>query len=69
MFLSNEFFERLKRIGKPYHQIAWESNITPNQLYKITSRIDRPDPNDPRVIALCQYLGMSIEDAFKDKAA
>ncbi len=67
MVLSNEFFERLERQRrvKPYHQIAWESNITPNQLYKITSKIDRPNPNDPRVIALCKYLGMSIDDAFK----
>jgi hypothetical protein len=65
MVLSDEFFECLKSLGKPYHQIAWESNITPNQLYKITSRIDRPDPNDPRVIALCKYLGISVTDAYK----
>ena len=65
MVLSDEFFERLKNVGKPYHQIAWESSITPNQLYKITSKIDRPDPNDPRVIALCKYLGISVADAFK----
>jgi hypothetical protein len=65
MTLTDEFYERLKNVGKPYHQIAWESNITPNQLYKITSKIDRPDSNDPRVKALCKYLGMSIDDAFK----
>jgi len=65
MILSDEFFEALKNVGKPYHEIAWESNITPNQLYKITSKIDRPDSDDPRVIALCTYLGMSVDDAFK----
>ena len=63
--LSEYFFKALKDVGKPYYWIAWEAGLTPNQLYKITSRIDRPDSNDPRVIALCKYLGISIDDAFK----
>jgi len=63
--LSNKFFEKIKLTGHPIHEIAWEAGLTPNQLYKITSGIDRPKRNDLRVIKLCEYLGMHIDDAFE----
>jgi hypothetical protein len=68
MHLSTKFFMSLKSVKKPLHKIAWDSGITPNQLYKITAGIDRPDLDDPRVKALCSYLGLSIEDAFESDA-
>jgi hypothetical protein len=63
--ISKNFLNALKNSGKPYHKIAWEAGITPNQLYKITAGIDRPGPDAPRMKALCDYLGLSIEDAFE----
>jgi hypothetical protein len=63
--LSNKFFESLLLIGKPYHRIAWEAGLRPSQLYKITAGIDRPGRTDPRVVALCKYLGLPIDEAFK----
>lgn len=66
--LSEKFFIALSELGKPYHKIAWEAGLTPNQLYKITARIDRPGPADPRVEALCNYIGISLDDAFENLA-
>jgi hypothetical protein len=65
MFLSEKFIQALRATQKPYHRIAWESGIKPNQLYKLTSGIDRPKVNDPRIIALCNYLGLPLDEALE----
>ena len=65
--LSQRFFEVLRGFKKPFHQIAWQAGITPNQLYKITSGIDRPGKDDLRIIKLCNYLGLKVDDAFDGK--
>ena len=62
--LSERFFNALKVKGKPYHEIAWEAGLTPNQLYKITSGVDRPQTSDPRILKLCEYLGLTPSDVF-----
>jgi len=62
--LSKRFFEALKATDKPYHQIAWEAGLSPNQLYKITSGVDRPGPGDPRVIAICKYLDFPVDEVW-----
>jgi hypothetical protein len=63
--LSQKFYEKLKAAGKPYHRLAWEAGISPNQLYKITAGIDRPNSDDPRILALCSYLGLPVNEAFE----
>jgi len=67
--LTEAFFDSLKAKGKSLHEIAWESGITPNQIYRITSGIDRPKRNDQRVIKLCAYLNLPIDDAFEPNEA
>jgi hypothetical protein len=66
MFLSKKFIQALRATQKPYHRIAWESGIKPNQLYKLTSGIDRPEKNDRRIIALCNYLGLPLNEALEN---
>ncbi|MGD0819563.1 MAG: hypothetical protein ABSA71_02350 [Desulfomonilia bacterium] len=67
--LSQKFFQKLRTTGKPLHEIAWACGLSPNRLYKITAGIDHPGPDDPRVKALCDYIGMTIEEAFSDDPA
>ena len=55
--------------GKPYHQIAWEAGISPNRFYKITAGVDRPGPEDPRMVAICKYLNIPIDDVFDEKGS
>ena len=62
--LSNKFLSFLREKG-PIYKAAWGAGLTPNQVYKITAGIDRPGPDDPRVLALCRFLGLSIEEAFQ----
>jgi hypothetical protein len=64
--LSQKFYSALRNFGKPFHKVAWEAGITPNQLYKISSGIDRPGPNDPRIIKLSKLLKLSIAECFED---
>ncbi len=66
--LSSKFFDALVTTGMPYHKIAWKAGLKPNALYKITSGIDRPGPEDPRIKKLCAYLGLSIEEAFETES-
>lgn len=65
MVLSQVFFQRLRDVGKPLYHIAWECGLSPNRVYKITSGVDRPKPDDPRIKSLCKYLNISIDEAFE----
>ncbi len=64
--LSDSFLKRLRGKG-PLYKTAWAAGLTPNQVYKITSGIDRPQPGDRRIQVLLEYLGITEEEAF-DKA-
>jgi len=63
--LTQAFLAKIRNSGLPMHKLAWEAGITPNQLYKITSGVDRPGAEDPRIVKLCTYLQMPIQDAFE----
>ena len=63
--ISKSFIEALRKTGKPYHQIAWDAGLKPNQLYKITSGHDRPSLNDPRIKALCEHLNFPLKNAIE----
>lgn len=65
--LSSKFFRALKEKGIPLHEIAWGCGLTPNRVYRITSGIDRPGPDDPRIKALCDYLSINIDEAFESE--
>jgi hypothetical protein len=64
--LSAKFFQRLEKAGKPYYQIAWDAGLTPNQLYKFTSGIERPKPGDKRVAKVATVLGLKPEECFEE---
>lgn len=64
--LSKTFIETLKKTGWPYYQLAWDAGLTPNQLYKFTSGIDRPKPGDKRVIKVAKILGLKREECFEE---
>ena len=63
--LSEKFFQALQKTGKPYHKIAWEAGLKPYQVYKLTAGIDRPSSDDPRIVALCDYLNIPIDEALQ----
>lgn len=64
--LNKKFLQALKDSGKPLHQIAWKAGLTPNQVYRISCGIERPQPGSHKVEALCKYLGFPLDDAFED---
>ena len=63
--ISQKLKDSLKQQNKALHKVAWDAGLTPNQLYKITSGIDRPSPDDPRILKLAIYLGLTIEECFE----
>ncbi len=62
--LSKAFLRKMDE-NRPFHKLAWASGLSPNQLYRITAGIDRPDRDDPRIAKLATYLGMTIDDCFE----
>ena len=61
--LSEKFFNHLAA-HRPYYKLAWRAGLSPNQLYKITSGVDRPDRFDPRIPKLACALGMRLDECF-----
>ncbi len=64
--LTKSFLAKIRSAGLPLHKLAWEVGITPNQLYKITSGIDRPGPEDRRIAKLCEYFKLPVSEVFTD---
>ena len=63
--ISKKLIEAIQETGKPFHKVAWEAGITPNQLYKLTAGVDRPGRDDSRIKALCEYLNFPLENAIE----
>ncbi len=64
VMLNPKFINELKESGVPLHRLAWESGLTPSQVYRITCGIERPEPGCRKVEALCRHLKMDPEEAF-----
>jgi len=63
--LSKALLTRLEA-HRPWHRLAWAAGITPAQLYRITSGVDRPDRDDPRIAKLAAHFGLAVEECFSD---
>jgi len=66
MILSEKFVAAIKLNDRPAYEIAWEAGVTPTVLSKLLNGIEKPKPNDPRVIAVGRMLDIPPEECFKD---
>ena len=51
MVISKKLIAALKLNSTPAYKIAWSAGVNPTMLSKLINGIEKPKPNDPRVIA------------------
>lgn len=62
--LSRTFIERIKLSPEPAYRIAQKAGLHPATLSKLISGAERVRPNDVRVIAVGQVIGLAPEECF-----
>lgn len=64
MSVSQKFIAALKLSSLPAYKIAWSAGANPTVLSKLINGIERPKPNDPRIIKVGRVLGIPAEQCF-----
>jgi hypothetical protein len=68
MVVSQKLIVAIKLSSKPAYKIAWSTGINPTMLSRLINGIEKPKPNDPRVLAIGKVLGIPENDCFQEEA-
>ena len=66
MFVSKKFIVAIKLSSKPAYKIAWGAGVNPTTLSKLINGIERPKPNDQRIINVGRILGIPENECFQE---
>lgn len=66
MFVSQKLITAIKLSSEPAYKIAWRAGVNPTMLSKLINGIEKPKPNDPRLIAVGEVLGLSADECFQE---
>ena len=66
MFVSQKFITAIKLSPEPAYKIAWKAGVNPTMLSKLINGIERPKPNDPRIISVGEVLCLSADECFQE---
>lgn len=64
MVVSQKFIAAIKLNPEPAYKIAWSAGVNPTMLSKLINGIEKPKPDDPRVIAVGQVLNIPASECF-----
>jgi hypothetical protein len=67
MFVSQKLISAIKLSSVPAYKIAWSAGINPTMLSKLINGIERPRPNDQRIIEVGKVLGVAAEECFQNE--
>jgi hypothetical protein len=67
--VSRRFVEAVKLAPKKSYRIAQEAGLHPATLSKLVNGIELVRPNDRRVLAVANVLGLSPGECFADSEA
>ena len=65
--LSRQFLIRLKLHEFPAYKIAQLAGVNSNTLSKLINGIDPLKPEDPRIVAVGEVLGLKASECFQDE--
>lgn len=65
MIVSQKFITAIKLNPSPAYKIAWEAGVNPTMLSKLINGIERPKPNDQRIINVGKILGIPENECFE----
>ena len=63
--VSQQFLIRLKLNDLPAYKIAHRAGVNPTTLSRLINGIDRVKPEDPRIIAVGEVIGLSESECFE----
>ena len=66
MVVSQKFIAAVKLNSIPAYKIAWSAGVNPTMLSKFINGIEEPKPNDSRIIAIGEVLGLSAAECFRE---
>lgn len=66
MVVSQKLIAALKLNSTPAYKIAWSAGVNPTMLSKLINGIERPKPNDQRVIAVGRVLNIPPNECFQE---
>jgi hypothetical protein len=69
MMISQKLRAEVRLSDRRHYQLAHEANLHPSTFSRILCGIERIKPNDPRVIAIGQVLGLPAEECFQGEAS
>ncbi len=68
MVVSKKLIAAVKLSPEPAYKIAWAAGVNPTMLSKLINGIERPKPNDPRVVAVGQILDIPAAECLQEVA-
>lgn len=66
MLVSQKFITAIKLSPEPAYKIAWKAGVNPTMLSKLINGIERPKPNDQRIINVGRILGIPENECFQE---
>lgn len=69
MVVSQKFVAAIKLNSIPAYKIAWSVGVNPTMLSKLMNGIEKPKPNDSRIIAVGEALGLSADECLQEAVA
>jgi hypothetical protein len=66
MLVSQKLIAAIKLDETPAYRIAWSAGVNPTMLSKLINGIEKPKPNDPRIIAVGNILGIKPGECFEE---
>lgn len=68
MVISRKLRNEAKLSEKRHYNLAHEANLHPSTFSRILCGIEKIKPNDPRVVAIGQVLGIPPGECFQEEA-
>jgi len=65
MVVSQKLISAIKLDNRRAYQIAWAAGVNPTMLSKLLNGIERPKPNDLRIIAVGEIVDIPPEECFQ----
>ena len=67
MVVSQKLIAAIKLNPMPAYKLAWSTGLNPTMLSKLINGIEKPKPNDQRIINVGKVLGVPASECFQDE--
>ena len=67
MFVSQKLIVAIKLNPMSAYKLAWSAGLNPTMLSKLINGIERPKPNDRRIINVGKVIGVPASECFQDE--